>query len=85
MNNPELRDLLEKVHAEIEQTESIDDKGRELLKHLDADIRRLLDSPENTEGVVEQMESAIQHFEVTHPVFTATLGRAMEILSSAGI
>jgi hypothetical protein len=85
MNNPELRDLLEKVHSEIEKTESIDDKGRELLKHLDADIRRLIDSPEDTEGVIEQFESTIQHFEVTHPVFTTTLTRVMNILSGAGV
>jgi hypothetical protein len=85
MNDQELRDLLEKVHAEIEQTESIDDKGRELLKHLDADIRRLLDSPDDSEGAIEQFENAVQHFEVTHPVFTSTLTRIIEILSGAGV
>jgi aldehyde:ferredoxin oxidoreductase len=85
MSNQELRDLLEKVHAEIERTETVDDKGRELLRDLDSDIRHLLDSPENSEDVIEQLENSIQHFEVTHPVFTTLLNRLMEILSGAGI
>jgi hypothetical protein len=85
MSNQELRDLLEKVHAEIERTDTVDDKGRELLRDLDSDIQRLLESPENSDGAIEQIEYAIQQFEVTHPVITTMLNRLMEILSGAGI
>ena len=84
MNNQELRDLLQKVHDEIEQTETVDDKGRDLLRDLDDHIRRLINE-EPSSGVVQQLEKSIQHFEVTHPVFVATLSRMMEILSGAGI
>jgi hypothetical protein len=85
MDDQELHDLLEKAHAQIERTETIDEKGRELLRDLDEDIRRLLDSSENPSGVVDRLENTIQHFEVDHPVFTATLNQIMEILSAAGI
>jgi hypothetical protein len=85
MDDQELRDLLEKAHAEIEQTETIDERGRALLQDLDEDIRRLLDSSENPTGVIERLENTIQHFEVDHPVVTATLNQIMEILSAAGI
>jgi len=85
MSNQELRDLLEKVHTEIESADTIDDKGRDLLRHLDSDIRRLLETDENPDGVIEQLGHSIQHFEVTHPDFTVLLNHLMEILSGAGI
>jgi hypothetical protein len=85
MNNQELLDLLEKVHAEIERTDTIDEESLALLRDLDVDIRHLIDEQESPAGVVERIETALQHFEVSHPVITAALSRAMEILSGAGI
>ena len=89
MNNQELRDLLEKVHAEIEKADSLDDKGRELLRDIDSDIRKLLEkdpaAAESSNDGIEQLEDAIQYFEITHPVFTTMLTRMLEILSGAGI
>ena len=40
--NQNLRDLLERLHSELEQTESVDETGNEMLDHLDRDIRALL-------------------------------------------
>ncbi len=85
MNNQELHDLLVKVHDEIEQTDAIDEKSRELLRDLDEHIRNLIEGEPHAAGVAEQLEFAIQHFEVTHPVFSKLLTRLMEILSGAGI
>ena len=42
MDDQKLRKLLEKVHAEIENTQSMDANGHELLRDLETDIRGLL-------------------------------------------
>lgn len=88
MDDKELRELLEKVHAEIEQTQSVDENGRELLRDLEADIRSLLARSQKKQSeppVVERLDNAIKYFEVTHPDLTATLSELMTILSNAGI
>ena len=90
MENQELRKLLEQVHAEIEKTHSVDDKGRELLRHLDADIRSLMersgDAPVQAGGTtLQRLEETLDHFEANHPTLTGLLTKLLETLSSAGI
>jgi len=90
MSDENLRKLLEQLHDELERTESVDEKGDELLSHLDADINNLLKragrgkTPAD-ESVLERMQDAIDHFEVTHPTLTTMLSDMMRILSNAGI
>lgn len=90
MDNQELGKLLEQLHSEIEHTESIDEKGRELLRELGSDIRELLARSEDEQAqaqpsMIEQLEDTISRLEVTHPVLTSTLSRILETLSNAGI
>ncbi len=88
MDDQELRNLLEKVHAEIGQTQSVDENGRELLRDLETDIRGLLERSQGDQiqlPIVERLNNTIKHFEVTHPDLTATLSELMTILSNAGI
>lgn len=90
MDDKKLRKLLEQLHAEIEQTKKVDDKGRELLHHVNTDISELLT---RTEGAPLKpkptfrrgLEDAISHFEVTHPTLTAALSDLLNALSNAGI
>jgi hypothetical protein len=91
MEDLELRELLEKLHDEIEETHTVDEKGRELLSHVDMDIRDLLDRLEE-EGVdtsdpslIESLEDSVDHFEVTHPTLTMLLSQVLTTLSNAGI
>jgi hypothetical protein len=42
MEENELRNLLEKLHQEIEEADTVDEKGRELLTELQGDISDLL-------------------------------------------
>ena len=87
--NQNLRDLLERLHSELEQTESVDETGNEMLDHLDRDIRALLQrsgrKKEPDEPVLERLQETIEHFETTHPSLTQTLSEMMTILSNAGI
>jgi SMC interacting uncharacterized protein involved in chromosome segregation len=88
MNNQELDELLEKLHKEIEGTQSLDEKGRELLRDLSADIQELLGHTEEKKAapsMMERMETSIDYFEVTHPELTSALSSLFTILSNAGI
>jgi hypothetical protein len=87
--NQNLRDLLERLHSELEQTESVDETGNEMLDHLDRDIRALLKrsgrKKEPDEPVLERLQETMEHFETSHPSLTQTLSEMMTILSNAGI
>lgn len=91
MTDPTLRELLERLHKELERTETVDEQGDEMLRHLDADIRRLLkhsgaDEKVNAdEPLRERLQDTIDHFEATHPRLTTVLSEMMTILSNAGI
>lgn len=91
MNNEELRRLLEELHREIEDTDQVDEKGRELLSHLSVDIRNLLERTghearlRGSSWEIGRMDEAVRHFEVTHPNLTAALAQLLNILNNAGI
>jgi hypothetical protein len=90
MPDENLRKLLEQLHDELERAESMDEKGDELLRHLNADIENLLKRSGKGKGppdesVIERLEDAIDHFEVTHPTLTRMLSEMMTILSNAVI
>jgi phytoene/squalene synthetase len=90
MTDENLRKLLEQLHDELERAESVDDKGDELLRHLNEDISNLLKRSEkgkahSDESLLERLEDAIDHFEVSHPTLTTMLSEMMTILSNAGI
>jgi len=90
MTDQKLHTLLEQLHSELERTESVDEKGRELLRGLSGDIRGLLErsgnaGPQSDESTLQRLQDAIDHFEVTHPTLTMALSEMMTILSNAGI
>jgi hypothetical protein len=90
MDNEELRKLLDELHDQINSTQTVDKKGGELLRDLEGDIRALLErSGENpvqpNQTVVQRLESALDHFEVSHPDLTLLISRLLESLSNAGI
>jgi len=89
MTDQNLREILEKVHNELERAETMDEKGKEMLRHLDADIRTLLKRSgtkvEADEPVLERLQDTIDHFETRYPRLTMVLSEMMTILSNAGV
>ena len=90
MDDQKLRKLLEQLHGELEHTQSVDDKGRALLRDLDADIRGLLnrskgDALQVQPPMVGLLEDTIDHFEITHPTLTMALSELLTALNNAGI
>ena len=85
-----LRDNLEQLHREIEQTETVDDKELELLRNLGTDIRELLERCEAEQVqthplTMQRLEDAIDSLAVNHPTLTDMLSNISRILSNAGI
>jgi arginyl-tRNA synthetase len=87
MNDQKLRELLEQVHSELEHTETVDEKGREILRDLDADIRKLLERSDAhaDESMLKRIQDTIDQLEIQHPKLTMALSEMMTILSNAGI
>ena len=90
MNRQELCQLLEQLHNEIEGTQSVDAKERELLLELETDIRALLErcDAEQIQShplTVRRMEDAIEYIALNHPTLTAMLSNMSTILSNAGV
>ena len=90
MNDQELCQLLEQLHSEIEATSSVDEKERELLRELEADIRELLERCEAEQIqthplTIRRLEDAIEYMTVNHPTLTAMLSNMLRTLSNAGV
>ena len=76
----QLRDALERLHAELEQTKGIDKESRMLLRHLDSDIQAILKEPTaaNRASLRRQLNAAIGHFEESHPALTLTIKQVLD-------
>jgi len=90
MEDTELRKLLQQLHEEIQNTRTIDEKGSEVLRDLEGDIRALLERSEGKPvqlhpSLVQRLEGALTQFEVTHPELTTLISRLLDSLSTAGL
>jgi len=87
MDNQELSKLLQQLHAEIKNTQAVDEKGTSLLRDLDEDIHALLERSEESseQPGTQRLEDALYHFEATHPKLTELISKLLESLSNAGI
>jgi hypothetical protein len=88
MTEQNLQTLLEKLHEELQHVESVDETGRDLLRGIDVEIRGLLDrSGESAEeaSLAKDLQSALDHFEITHPKLTMAISEMPNALNNAGI
>ena len=90
MDDQELRKLIEQLHAEIQNTQSVDEKGQELLVHLEADIQKLLAQSGGVTtpvhpSTLQRLEESLDHFEASHPTLTILLSKVLEGFSNVGI
>jgi hypothetical protein len=85
MDEQKLAKLLEELQAELAHTDSVDEKGQELLRHLETDLHALLERSAVRASAAQRLEDAISHLELTHPTLTMTLAKMLEALSNVGI
>jgi len=88
MNDKNLKELLNSLHAVLEKTDEVDPETLELVRNLDEEINRLVES-DSSEGdfdnVVDQAKSVETRFAVDHPVAERFLREIIEALSKVGI
>lgn len=91
MEDQKLNALLEKLHAEIHVTETVNPQDLALLAELEEDLRKLL----AREGLLVEvdihpslrdlLQRAVAQFEAAHPALTRALDNVLSTLSSSGI
>ena len=88
MNDKNLKGLLNSLHAVLEKTDEVDPETLELVRNLDEEINRLVesDSPEDDfDNVVDQAKAVETRFAVDHPVAERFLREIVDTLSKVGI
>jgi hypothetical protein len=86
MSEKNLTQLLEQLHTELDNTEAVDEKGRDLLHALSADIQELLErSGDADESLLERLQESIDRFGEQHPALTTVLSHLLTALNNAGI
>ena len=79
----ELREALERLHAELEQTRMVDPESRQLLRHLQGDIQTVLRSPTEASraSLTARLDAAVAQFEESHPNLTLTIKQVLDNLA----
>jgi hypothetical protein len=89
MREQHLRQMLEQLHTELQRADPIDDRSRELLRSVLADIEDLLERKQKRgtqpESIIQQLREVVRTFETTHPSLTSAIGRVAEALAGLGI
>lgn len=85
MTEPNLSELLNNLHEELQHVESVDEKGRDLLSGIDVEIHALLDrssrSAQET-SLTKDLRSTLDHFEITHPKLTMAISEMLNTLNN---
>lgn len=88
MRDQELKDLLARLHHELENTEKVEAETLDLVRKLDADIHKLVESSSKTEAfdaVLDRARSLKNQFAAKHPVAERFMAEIMDTLAKIGI
>ena len=98
MEKTRLRELLEELHTELENADSVDAEAQKLLRGTMDDIHGALDraedsgdgkeadpNPDGEEGIQDRLNRAVLDFESSHPRVGFAVERLLKALSDIGI
>ena len=88
MSDNKVKDLLARLHKELENTENVDSETLQMVRDLDEDIHRLVESDagsDDIESVLDRATSVETRFAVDHPVAERFLREIMDALAKVGI
>ena len=88
MPDQHLREMLEQLHTELQQAGSVDERSRDLLRDVMADIHKVLEpssAEAHPESLVSRLREAVDEFEESHPALTEAVGRVVDALAKMGI
>jgi hypothetical protein len=83
MDQSQLRQTLEQLHAQLESTPVVDDESRLLLQHLKDDIQTVLKEPTaaSDASLRNRLDAAAAHFEDTHSDLTLAIKQVLDHLA----
>ncbi len=87
MSNEKVRELLAKLHDEVQKTE-VDAATRSSLRKLDSDIHDLLNSPASETKitlVLERAERLETRFAIRHPIAERFMREVIDTLTNIGV
>jgi len=88
MEKQRLRELLEQLHQELEQTNTVDESTVDVLADLREDISRLVQDEtcieDEQEGLTERLNDAVGHFEEDHPKLSMVMQHVLDSLARMG-
>jgi Domain of unknown function (DUF4404) len=90
MNKVELHQQLELLHEQLQQIDSVDERGQQLLQTLMSDIEKLINAAERdredvSDRLGEGLKDGIELFEASHPQATMLMARVIDALHKMGI
>jgi hypothetical protein len=89
MNKENLHQELERLHAELEQLDSLEDSDREKLSLLAQDIRRILDyrgtDERHYQSLIDRVRDVGTELEAAHPKITLLMRQVLEQIAYLGI
>lgn len=88
MSNQKLKELLASLQDTLERTERVDADTLDLVRELDAEIHRLVETGAASgeyEGALDQAKSMEARFAVDHPVAERFLREIIDALAKVGI
>jgi hypothetical protein len=84
-----LREKLEELQAELRRADSPDEREREMLRGLEADVGDLLareaDAPPQYDGLGGRLKEAVARLEASHPEATLLMRQVIDSLAYMGI
>ncbi len=88
MSDQELKSLLARLHRELESTDKVGPETLTLVRQLDSDIHKLVESSSPTESfdaVIDSASSLKNRFAAEHPVAERYMAEIVDTLAKIGI
>jgi len=90
MDSNDLRDQLNRLHAELSNAQRVDPQNRQLLGDVMQDIKRLLDPSGAAPGaaaasIADRLEGLAVQFEADHPALAVSARRFIDLLGKVGV
>ena len=89
MDKQQLREQLEKLHAELQDVDSLNEKDRALLQNLASDVREALnregEHAEHYNSLGERLKETVAEIEASHPRITLLMRQIIDQLAFMGI
>ncbi len=84
-DSPQMRDDLNRLHAELEHTRTVDPESRQLLVHLQSDIQAVLkeSTPAARASLRARLQAAVDALEDSHPGLTLLLKQVLDHIAEA--